>query len=79
VEREKREVGRMPFDPVCRMDLDDQNAVASSDYQGKVYWFCAHTCKEAFDEDPERYLRDISINPPKVRWWGRHRPVAGAL
>jgi YHS domain-containing protein len=79
VEREKREVGRMPFDPVCRMDLDDRNAVASSDYQGKVYWFCAHTCKEAFEEDPERYLRDISINPPKVRWWGRHRPVAGAL
>ena len=49
----------MPFDPVCRMDLDDRNAVASSDYQGKVYWFCAHTCKEAFEEDPERYLRPI--------------------
>jgi YHS domain-containing protein len=69
----------MPFDPVCRIDLDDQNAVASSDYQGRVYWFCAHTCKEAFDEDPERYLKDISINPPKVRWWRRHRPAAGAL
>lgn len=69
----------MPFDPVCRMELDDQNAVASSDYQGKVYWFCARTCKEAFEEDPERYLKDISINPPKVRWWKRHKPVAGAL
>jgi len=69
----------MPFDPVCRMDLDDRSAVASSDYQGKVYWFCAHTCKEAFDEDPERYLKNISIEPPKVRWWKRHKPVARAL
>ena len=69
----------MPFDPVCRMELDDQSAVASSDYQGKVYWFCAHTCKEAFEEDPERYLKDISINPPKLRWWKRNKPVAGAI
>jgi YHS domain-containing protein len=61
------------------MDLDDQNAVTSSDYQGKVYWFCAHTCKEAFEEDPERYLKDISVNPPKVHWWKRHKPVVGAL
>jgi YHS domain-containing protein len=56
------------------MDLDAQNAIASSEYQGKVYRFCAHTCREAFNEDPERYLKDISINPPKLHWWRRLRP-----
>jgi YHS domain-containing protein len=56
------------------MDLDDQNAVASSDYQGKVYWFCAHTCKQAFEEDPERYLRDISSTHLKYGGGGATGP-----
>jgi YHS domain-containing protein len=61
----------MPSDPVCRIDLDEQNAIATSDYQGKIYWFCTHTCKEAFEEEPERYLRDISIRAPRQPWWRR--------
>ncbi len=61
----------MPSDPVCRITLDEQNAIASSEYQGRVYWFCAHTCKEAFDEDPERYLKDIAVRPPRASRWRR--------
>ena len=47
--------------------------MVTSEYQGKVYWFCTHTCKEAFEEDPERYLKDIAIRPPKTAWWKRFR------
>ncbi len=63
----------MPSDPVCRIDLEEQGAMVTSEYQGKVYWFCTHTCKEAFEEDPERYLKDIAIRPPKTAWWKRFR------
>ncbi len=61
----------MPSDPVCRVELDEQNAIATSEFQGKVYWFCTHTCKEAFDEDPEKYLKDISFPPPRPSLWRR--------
>ncbi len=61
----------MPSDPVCRIDLDEQNAIATSEYQGRIYWFCTHTCKESFDEDPERFVKDISIKAPKRPWWRR--------
>ena len=61
----------VPSDPVCRIDLDEQNAIVSSEYHGKVFWFCTHTCKQAFDEDPERYLRDIAVAPPRRSLWKR--------
>ncbi len=50
----------MPIDPVCRMMIEQNTAVASSDYQGKTYYFCAVACKEAFDEDPERFVLELS-------------------
>jgi YHS domain-containing protein len=46
----------MAIDPVCKMDVDEKSAVASSDYNGKSYYFCAVGCKVAFDKDPEKYL-----------------------
>ncbi len=46
----------MATDPVCRMEVDEQSAVAQSTYQGKTYYFCAAGCREAFEKDPERYL-----------------------
>jgi len=38
------------------MDIDKKTAVATSDYKGKTYYFCAVGCKVAFDKDPEQYL-----------------------
>ena len=43
-------------DPVCKMVIEDKDAVATSLYNGKTYYFCAEQCKEAFDKDPESYL-----------------------
>ena len=43
-------------DPVCKMVIEDKDAVATSLYKGKIYYFCAEQCKEAFDKDPESYL-----------------------
>jgi Cu+-exporting ATPase len=47
---------RMAIDPVCKMEVDEKQAAATSDYKGKKYYFCSVGCKKAFDEKPEKYL-----------------------
>jgi YHS domain-containing protein len=44
-------------DPVCEMVLSRKTAVAEAEYQGKTYYFCAEICRDAFEADPEKYLR----------------------
>ena len=44
------------IDPVCKMEVDEASAAATSEYKGKKYYFCAPGCKRAFDQDPEKYL-----------------------
>ena len=48
----------MAIDPVCKMEVDENTAAATSEYQGKKYFFCAVGCKRAFDQDTEKYLAD---------------------
>jgi len=47
----------MAVDPVCKMNVDEKNAVATYEYKGKTYYFCAVGCKEAFAKDPEKHLK----------------------
>ena len=47
----------MAKDPVCGMEYDEKTAVATSEYKGKTYYFCAVGCKKAFDTEPEKYLK----------------------
>jgi Cu+-exporting ATPase len=44
------------IDPVCKMEVEESTAAATSEYKGKTYYFCALGCKKAFDQDPEKYL-----------------------
>src|SRR5512139_409857 len=46
------------IDPVCKMTLEDSEAVATSTYRGKTYYFCSMPCKEDFDKDPGAYAED---------------------
>jgi len=46
----------MAIDPVCKMEVEESKAAATSEYRGKKYYFCAAGCKKAFDQDPEKYL-----------------------
>ncbi len=48
----------MAKDLVCNMQVDEQKAAATSAYKGQTYYFCAKMCKESFDKDPEKYLKD---------------------
>ncbi len=47
----------MAKDPVCGMDVDEEEAAATYEYKGKTYSFCAVGCKEKFAQDPERFLK----------------------
>lgn len=42
-------------DPVCGMMIEDADAVATADYNGKRYFFCSQDCKVEFDENPADY------------------------
>jgi Cu+-exporting ATPase len=44
-------------DPVCKMVIEDKDAVGISTYKGKPYYFCSEMCKEDFDKDPEAHLK----------------------
>lgn len=46
----------MTIDPVCGMEVDESSAQWTSEYEGKIYYFCAPGCKNSFDKDPEKYL-----------------------
>ena len=57
----------MPLDPVCHMDVDPEDAAGKSVYKGRTYYFCATSCKERFDADPEGFLspaESYSVQPP---------------
>lgn len=47
----------MAIDPVCKMEVDEKTAVATSEYQGETYYFCAQGCKKEFDSNPDKYLK----------------------
>jgi len=43
-------------DPVCGMEVSYLTAIDVYDYNGKTYYFCAGTCRDAFCLDPEKYI-----------------------
>ncbi|MCS6953580.1 MAG: YHS domain-containing protein [Bryobacterales bacterium] len=48
----------MARDPVCGMPVDEEKAAATSEHKGKTYYFCHKLCKEKFDQEPEKYVKD---------------------
>jgi len=46
----------MGKDLVCGMDVDEETAAATAEYRGKMYFFCARSCKEKFEQDPQKYI-----------------------
>ncbi|HET9476286.1 MAG TPA: YHS domain-containing protein [Dehalococcoidia bacterium] len=55
-ESEPVKEAEMVKDLVCGMTIDPATAAGSSEYKGQTYYFCALSCKKAFDEDPEKYI-----------------------
>jgi YHS domain-containing protein len=43
-------------DPVCGMTVDREKASAASAHRGKTYYFCSTTCRDKFEQEPEKYV-----------------------
>ena len=54
------EVDLMNIDPVCGMKVDEKNAPARSEYNGKTFTFCSEECKKRFDQSPEQYAQRVA-------------------
>jgi YHS domain-containing protein len=46
-------------DPVCGMELTEENFLKTSIHDGQLYGFCSESCKEKFDGDPQKVLSQV--------------------
>lgn len=44
-------------DPVCGMTIEQEDAVASVQHEGKTYHFCSEGCRAAFAKHPQNYVK----------------------
>ena len=49
----------MEKDAVCGMQVDPVRAAATTDYDGKTYYFCGKGCLERFRADPDAFLSPV--------------------
>jgi len=52
---------RETTDPVCGMNVPAGTERGGVLYKGRRYPFCAKICREAFEKDPERYLKPKGV------------------
>ena len=58
------------IDPVCNMEVLPAMREIKTILDGTTYYFCAKSCKEAFLDNPEKYLNP---KPAKKKgWWCRY-------
>ncbi len=54
--REKEMETMTVKDPVCGMEIDPSNAVATEEHEGQTYYFCSAACHDKFLADPGAYV-----------------------
>jgi YHS domain-containing protein len=61
------------FDPVCGMKVEPGKTNFVYNYQEHDYWFCSLDCRDAFEKNPERYLKPKTVKHKwPTGWWGRY-------
>ena len=63
----------MQTDPVCGMQVDDQQTSLKSQYQGTNYSFCSADCKRKFDQQPEQYVGKQAQDKAQAQRSGSNR------
>jgi P-type Cu+ transporter len=52
-------------DPVCGMDIAEQDAAGTAEHKGERYYFCSSSCLTKFKADPKKYLAPAaSVSAP---------------
>lgn len=47
----------MALDPVCGMEVEEEQAAARAEYHGETYYFCSDWCRQEFEKDPGEFLK----------------------
>ena len=47
-------------DPVCGMQMEPDEVVSETNYEGKSYYFCSNECRTKWDVDPARYAHEMA-------------------
>jgi len=50
----------MTKDPVCGMQVDENNPQFQTQHKGQTYTFCSDQCKKKFEQRPEQYARSAA-------------------
>ncbi|MDQ2711471.1 MAG: YHS domain-containing protein, partial [Acidobacteriota bacterium] len=51
-------------DPVCGMNIKQQNATGTVEHNGTLYYFCSNSCVEKFKANPQQYLEPKKAPSP---------------
>ncbi len=50
----------MVQDPVCQMKFSPREARTTTEYEGKLYYFCSLACRDTFISQPDLYLNNVT-------------------
>ena len=53
-------VRRMTIDPVCGMEIEEAQAPAKTEFEGRTYYFCSESCRDEFEANPQLYAPNVS-------------------
>ncbi|MBV9079923.1 MAG: YHS domain-containing protein [Elusimicrobia bacterium] len=54
-------------DVVCGLEVNEEDAAAKSQYDGRTFYFCSEGCKRRFDADPAKYDKAFERGVQKTR------------
>lgn len=47
----------MHTDPVCKMQIDAEDVVATLNHNGTDYYFCSEECADEFRRNPQQFTK----------------------
>ncbi len=53
----KKRLEEMIEDPVCGLCLYPDDTAPQSMYEQDIFYFCSNKCKQAFEKNPEKYIK----------------------
>ncbi|MCH7763688.1 MAG: heavy metal translocating P-type ATPase [Candidatus Marinimicrobia bacterium] len=59
-------------DPVCGMTVTEESAVATIEWEGQTYGFCAHYCYDLFTKHPEKFTEEKTVTKSHDHYHHNH-------
>ena len=53
----------MATDPVCGMEIEEAQAPATTEFEGRLYYFCSESCRDEFEASPQLYALESAASP----------------